>query len=164
MYIPSAFIGNDLNAVHEVMTSSSLANMITAISQGLSATAVPLRLAPREGDYSTLYGHLARANLQWAQKPTPDALAIFMGPDAYISPSYYPSKKIHHKMIPNWDYNTICACGPIALFDDEEKPLDVVRNPTKYHKNSQPQPLNLEDAPKDFIRPLLKGIIDKSSP
>lgn len=64
MYIPSAFIENDLNALHELITSSSLANMVTATSEGLTATAVPLWLVPTEGDFGTLYGHLARANPQ----------------------------------------------------------------------------------------------------
>lgn len=159
MYIPSAFLEDDLSTLHELMDSSGLANIITSTSEGITATPMPLWLAPAEGAFGTLYGHLARANPQWTQKPTADALALFTGPDAYISPSWYPSKQAHHKVVPTWNYIAVHAYGPIEFFEDEARLLHIVRNLTTRQERLQPQPWKVEDAPSDYIRSMLKAII-----
>jgi transcriptional regulator len=99
MYVPPAFREDDLAALHGTMREARLANLVTATAEGLIATPLPLFLAPEEGPYGTLYGHLARANPQWKLPPTGDAMALFMGPDAYVSPSWYPSKREHGKVV-----------------------------------------------------------------
>ena len=90
MYVPPAFREDDLAALHGTMREARLASLVTATAEGLVATPLPLLLAPEEGPLGTLYGHVARANAQWRLPPTGDAMAMFMGPDAYVSPVLVP--------------------------------------------------------------------------
>jgi transcriptional regulator len=92
MYLPPAFREDDLPTLHAMMRGIRLANLVTHTPEGLVCTPLPLFLDPGEGPLGTLYGHLARANPHWKLPPTGDALAIFTGPNAYVSPSWYPSK------------------------------------------------------------------------
>lgn len=159
MYIPPAFVEDDLPALQFIMQSVRLANIVTTTAEGLISTPLPLLLAPEEGAFGTLYGHIARANKQWALQPTAEALAIFMGPDAYISPSWYPSKQEHHKVVPTWNYIAVHAYGPIEFFDAEESLLDVVVRLTDKHEQPRAQPWAVSDAPEAFIKSQLKGIV-----
>ena len=102
------------------MREARLASFVTSTADGLIAT--PLFLAAEEGPYGMLYGHVARANPQWTLPPTGEAMALFMGPDAYVSPSLYPSKREHGKVVPTWNYVAVHAYGPAEFFDDAEPP------------------------------------------
>jgi transcriptional regulator len=159
MYVPLEFRDDDLAALHDAMPETRLANLITATAQGLIATPLPLFLAPEEGPYSTLYGHLARANPQWKLPPTGDAMALFMGPDAYISPSWYPSKLKHQRVVPTWNYVTVHAYGPVEFFEDADRLLDLVTRLTDLHEGPRAEPWAVTDAPEAFIRAQLKGIV-----
>lgn len=159
MYVPEAFCENDLSTLHCIMLSARLVNLVTATDEGLVSTPLPLLLVPEEGKMGTLYGHVARANTQWTLKPQTDALAIFMGPDAYVSPSWYPSKQEDHQAVPTWDYVAVHAYGPVEFFDDEEKLLDVVTKLTNEHEQGRPRPWAVSDAPEAYIKKMLKGII-----
>ena len=92
MYVPPAFLETDLPAIHATMRAAGLANLVTATAGGLVCTPLPLLLDEGEGEMGTLYGHVARANPQWREPPVAEALAVFMGPDAYVTPSWYESK------------------------------------------------------------------------
>lgn len=159
MYVPEAFCENDLSTLHCIMLSARLVNLVTATDEGLVSTPLPLLLVPEEGKMGTLYGHVARANTQWTLKPQTDALAIFMGPDAYVSPSWYPSEQEGHQAVPTWDYVAVHAYGPVEFFDDEEKLLDVVTKLTNEHEQGRPRPWAVSDAPEAYIKKMLKGII-----
>lgn len=87
MYIPPAFRESDATAMHETMRAAPLASLITATAAGLLCTPLPLLLEPDEGGQGVLYGHLARANPHWREPARGDSLAIFSGPDAYVTPS-----------------------------------------------------------------------------
>ena len=159
MYIPDAFRIDDLPSLHEAMDASRLSNLITATAAGPVATPLPLFLVRHEGPYGTLYGHLARANPHWKQPAVGDAMAIFMGPDAYISPSWYAAKREHGKVVPTWNYVTIQAYGSIEFFEDSERLLDVVTKLTDLHEQSREKPWSVDDAPKHFIAAQLRGIV-----
>ena len=159
MYSQQAFLETDLPSLHELMQSARLANIITMTAMGLMATPLPLLLAPEEGPFGTLYGHLARANSQWSTAPITDALALFMGPDAYISPSWYASKQEHHQVVPTWNYITVHAYGPIEFFEDKERLRGLVSKLTDHHEQTRPTPWAVTDAPKEFIDSMLKAII-----
>lgn len=159
MYSQPAFLETDLSSLHELMQSARLANIITMTDAGLMATPLPMLLAPEEGPFGTLYGHLARANTQWSTAPITDAMALFMGPDAYISPSWYASKQEHHKVVPTWNYITVHAYGPIEFFEDEERLRGIVSKLTDHHEQARPAPWAVTDAPKKFIDSMLKAII-----
>ena len=159
MYVPPAFREDDLAALHATMREARLANLVTATAEGLVATPLPLFLAPEEGPYGTLYGHLARANPQWKLPPRGDAMALFMGPDAYVSPSWYPSKLEHQKVVPTWNYVAVHAYGPAEFFEDPDRLLEVVTRLTDLHERSRAEPWAVTDAPASFVRAQLKGIV-----
>jgi transcriptional regulator len=159
MYVPPAFREDDLAALHGMMRDAGLANLVTSTAEGLIATPLPLFLAPDEGPYGTLYGHVARANPQWKLPPTADAMALFAGPDAYVSPSWYPSKLEHQKVVPTWNYIAVHAYGPVEFFEDAGRLLDVVTRLTSLHETSRAKPWAVTDAPEAFIRTQLRGII-----
>jgi transcriptional regulator len=159
MYVPPAFREEDLTALHGTMRGARLANLVTATAKGLIATPLPLFLAPDEGPFGTLYGHLARANSQWKLPPVGDAMALFMGPGAYVSPSWYPSKQEHQKVVPTWNYIAVHAYGPAEFFDDTDRLLDAVTRLTNLYEGSRAKPWAVTDAPESFIRSQLKGIV-----
>jgi transcriptional regulator len=159
MYAPPAFREDDLAALHTTMRDVRLANFVTTTAEGLVATPLPLLLAPDEGPYGTLYGHLARANSQWKLPPSGDAMVLFMGPDAYVSPTWYPSKLEHQKVVPTWNYIAVHAYGPAEFFEDADRLLDVVTRLTNLHEQRKAKPWAVSDAPETFIRAQLKGIV-----
>jgi transcriptional regulator len=159
MYVPPAFREDDLAALHATMREARLANLVTATAEGLVATPLPLLIAPEEGPYGTLYGHVARANAQWKLPPTGDAMALFMGPEAYVSPSFYPSKQEHGKVVPTWNYVAVHAYGPAEFFDDADRLLDVVTRLTDLHERPRAEPWAVTDAPEAFVRAQLRGIV-----
>ena len=159
MYSLPAFRETDLAALHDLMRSTPVANLVTCTADGLVATPLPLFLVAEEGAHGTLYGHIAKANPQWRAPPTTDALAIFMGPDAYISPSWYASKPIDGKVVPTYNYATVHAHGPAEFFDDADRLLAVVTRLTDKFERARPQPWAVTDAPQDFIAAQLRGIV-----
>lgn len=159
MYCPPAFRVEELASLHGLMRAARLANVVTFGANGLHASPLPLFLDETEGPFGTLYGHFARANAQWKDKPLSDALAIFMGPDAYVSPSWYASKKEHGKVVPTWNYSAVHARGPIEFFDDEARLRDVVERLTNLHEAERPEVWSVSDAPAPFLRGQLRGII-----
>jgi transcriptional regulator len=159
MYVPPAFREDDLPRLHAMMLNARLANLVTATNEGLMATPLPLFIVPEEGPYGTLYGHLARANPQWKRPPTGEAMALFSGPDAYVTPSWYASKQEHGKVVPTWNYVAVHAYGPAEFFDDADRLLDAVTRLTNLHEGSRAQPWAVTDAPADFIRAQLRGIV-----
>ncbi|MFC0385887.1 FMN-binding negative transcriptional regulator [Muricoccus vinaceus] len=164
MYVPPAFHEDDLTALHAAMRDARLSNLVTATAEGLVATPLPLLLAPDEGPFGTLYGHLARANPQWTLPPTGEAMALFMGPDAYVSPSWYPSKLEHQKVVPTWNYVAVHAYGPIGFFEDADRLLEVVTRLTNLHEQPRAKPWSVADAPEAFIRAQLRGIVGLRMP
>ena len=159
MYVPPAFREDDLAALHGTMRGARLANLVTATGEGVMATPLPLFLAADEGPHGTLYGHLARANPQWRLPAVGEAMALFMGPDAYVTPSWYPSKQEHHRVVPTWNYVAVHAYGPAEFFEDADRLLDLVTRLTDLHERPRAQPWAVSDAPTDFVRAQLKGIV-----
>lgn len=159
MYTPSAFREDDLPTLHAMMREMRLANLVTATPEGLHATPLPLFVVPDEGPHGTLYGHVARANPQWKLPPTGEALALFTGANAYVSPSWYPSKAEHHKVVPTWNYVAVHAYGPAEFFDDAARLLGVVTRLTELHEGGGAAAWSVSDAPADFIAAQLKGIV-----
>jgi transcriptional regulator len=159
MYIPPAFREDDLAALHATVRQARLANLVTATAEGLLATPLPLFLVAEEGGQGTLYGHVARANPQWKLPPAGDAMALFTGPEAYVSPSWYPSKQEHGKVVPTWNYIAVQAHGPVEFFEDAGRLLAVVTRLTELHEQGRAAPWAVTDAPEDFVRAQLKGIV-----
>jgi len=159
MYVPPAFRNDDIENIRATIRAIRLANLVTATADGLIATPLPLFLDETEGEHGTLYGHVAKANPQWRAAPTGDAMAIFMGPEAYVTPSWYATKQETGKVVPTWNYIAIHAYGPIEFFESAERLLDVVTRLTNIHEGSRAEPWAVSDAPADFIASQLRGIV-----
>lgn len=159
MYTPPAFREDDPAELRQIMHDVRLATLVTATAEGLIATPLPLILDESEGEHGVLYGHLAKANPQWTLPATSEALVIFSGPDAYVTPSWYAAKREHGKVVPTWNYVAVHAYGTVEFFDDEARLLDAVTRLTNRHEQPRQQPWAVTDAPEPFIKSQLKGII-----
>ena len=160
MYNPPHFQEERPEVLHQLIREHSLAALVTLGPTGLIANHVPLILYPDAGPLGTLRGHLSRMNPQWRDSlsDTP-ALAIFQGPAAYITPSWYPSKEESGKVVPTYNYMVVHAHGPLQTYDDPRLLERNVRALTELHEARFPQPWSVDDAPADYVQGLLKGIV-----
>jgi transcriptional regulator len=165
MYTPSAFAIDDLSQLHELILATRLAILVTHGEHGLQASHVPVLLHREQGPNGTLYGHLAKANTQWKDlRDGAEALLIFSGPDAYVSPGFYPSKAEHGKVVPTWNYVAVHAYGRAETFIDGGRLLDIVSTLTDRHEAGRAQPWKVADAPADYIDGMLKAIVGFAVP
>lgn len=165
MYIPPHFNEPNIEVLHDTIRRIGLATLVTLTADGLIASHVPMLLDPDPAPYGTLLGHLARPNPQ-ARGATPGvlALAIFQGPDAYITPSWYPTKRDNAKVVPTWNYVAIHASGPIAFFPDPDRLRAIVTRLTERQETPRADPWAVTDAPADYIDAMLKGIVGFALP
>ena len=135
-----------------------LATLVIGHEGALHANHVPLFLDPDRGPNGTLVGHVARANGVWPLLPQ-TAVAVFHGPQAYVSPSWYPSKALDGKQVPTWNYTAVHAHGRLSAFDDPERLRVVLETLTEQHEAHRPAPWRISDAPPDYIDKLLRAIV-----
>jgi transcriptional regulator len=159
MYIPPAFKDDDLESIRATIRAARLASLVTATAEGPIATPLPLLLDETEGERGVLYGHVAKGNPQWRSAPIGEALAIFMGPEAYVTPSWYATKQETGKVVPTWNYIAVHAYGPVEFFHEPERLLAVVTRLTTIHETPRAKPWAVGDAPADFIASQLRGIV-----
>ncbi|MBY8969846.1 FMN-binding negative transcriptional regulator [Pseudomonas sp. P867] len=165
MYTPRAFALDDLPQIQQLIQHTRLAQLVTVGENGLQASHLPLLLNPDEGSNGTLYGHLAKANPQWRDLQNgSEALVIFAGAEAYVSPAFYPSKAEHGKVVPTWNYLAVHAYGKADVFSDSERLLKVVGALTDHHERGRAQPWAVGDAPADYIDAMLKAIVGFALP
>ena len=165
MYTPAAFRQHDLPTLHRQMAASGLATLVSQGANGLQASHLPLLLVPEEGEFGTLYGHFARANPQWRDfEGGAEALAIFNGPDAYVSPAWYAGKAEHGKVVPTWNYIAVHAHGRAEVFDEPERLLQLVSRLSERHEAGRAQPWAVSDAPRDYIDAMLRAIVGFALP
>jgi transcriptional regulator len=160
VYLPPAFREDRLDVLHAIIRDAGLATLVTPTDGGLVASHVPLLLDPEPAPYGTLIGHLARPNPQGtSSQPDPEALAIFHGPEAYVTPNWYATKRETGKVVPTWNYVAVHAYGPLRLFHDPARLLEVVTRLTERHEAPRAEPWAVADAPPDFIAGMLRGIV-----
>jgi transcriptional regulator len=160
MYNPSHFKQEDPQALRDLMAQFPLATLVTLGSQGLCATHLPLLHDPRHGAFGVLRGHMAKANPQWSDlRADVRALAIFTGPQHYISPNWYPSKAEHGKVVPTWNYVVVHARGPIHVIHDVEWLKQNVSDLTAAHEAAIREPWSPAAAPAGFIDNMVNAIV-----
>ncbi|MDH0142414.1 FMN-binding negative transcriptional regulator [Aquipseudomonas alcaligenes] len=165
MYLPSAFRQDDLAELHAQIQASPFALLTSAGAAGVQASHLPLLLAPDEGEFGTLYGHFARANPHWRDlQGSAEALAVFSGPDAYISPGWYPAKAEHGKVVPTWNYIAVHARGPVELIEEPERLLQIVSRLSDQHESGRERPWAVSDAPREYIDSMLRAIVGFALP
>ncbi len=165
MYIPAAFCDDTLTSLHQVIEHTRLAILVTQGEHGMQASHLPLLLRATEGSQGTLYGHLAKANPQWrALESGAQALVIFAGADAYISPGFYPAKAEHGKVVPTWNYVAVHAYGVARVFHDAPSLLELVSALTDKHEAGRAAPWAVAEAPADYIDKMLGAIVGFALP
>ena len=165
MYVPPLFKEDRVDVLHATMRQVGLATLVTLTDAGLIASHLPVLLDPEPAPYGTLIGHLARPNPQAKGAVSGiDALMIFQGPDAYITPSWYETKRQNGKVVPTWNYVTIHAYGPVTFFNDADRLRDVVTRLTDREEAKRAEPWAVTDAPADFVEGMLKAIVGFSIP
>jgi transcriptional regulator len=160
MYNPASFAETRPEILEAAMAGHPLATLVTAGSGGLAASHIPLLYYRAATGLGVLRGHLARANPQWRDYPSASqALAIFSGPQHYISPTWYPSTQEHGKVVPTWNYVVVHAHGPIAIRNEPEWLLENVRALSDVHESASDTPWRVADAPPEFIANMLNAIV-----
>ncbi|HEX5544944.1 MAG TPA: FMN-binding negative transcriptional regulator, partial [Nitrospira sp.] len=164
MYQPSAFREERLETLHELIRAHPLATLITAGPGGLIANFVPFILADM-GDKGTLRAHIAKANDQVnAIAAGAETLVVFHGPEAYITPSWYVSKKEHGRVVPTWNYAVVQARGTPRVIDDPAWLRTQIGALTASQESQRPEPWNVTDAPEPFIDGQMRAIIGVEIP
>lgn len=160
MYIPAHFEQPNIEIMHELMRARPLATLVTLSSNGIDANHIPLHLSGEPSPFGTLRGHVARSNPLWRDVlPDTDVLAIFHGPDSYISPSWYASKQEHGKVVPTWNYTVVHAYGTLRIMDDATWTRCQLEALTHHNEAGLPEPWAVSDAPHDFSEKLIAAIV-----
>lgn len=163
MYVPAHFKPDD-EEVRDLLRNPGAADLITATPDGLLATMLPFvydepRSRPGLGDWGALLGHVARNNGQWRAPATGEALVIVRGPDAYISPRWYATKREHGRVVPTWNYITAHVYGQLVIHDDSGWVEANVRRLSEQHERINEAPWSVDDAPEAYIAGQLKAIV-----
>jgi transcriptional regulator len=165
LYVPPLFKEDRIDVLHAAILGSGLATLVTLTADGLIASHVPMLLDPEPTPYGTLLGHVARPNPQArGAVPGVHALAIFQGPDAYITPSWYATKRANGKVVPTWNYLAIHAYGPVEFFDAPDRLRAIVTRLTERQEAVRAAPWAVSDAPADYIDGMLRGIVGFALP
>ena len=159
MYIPNSFRQEDHAQLKNFIADHPLATLVSTSASGLEANHIPFYLVEENGE-ELLRGHIAKANPLWKEaQDKSQVLVIFQGPESYISPNWYPSKKEHGKVVPTWNYASVHLKGEINFIGDEQWKLNMLNTLTNTAEAQQSEPWQVADAPQDFINRQLAGIV-----
>jgi transcriptional regulator len=159
MYLPDHFRVEDIAEMHALMRARPFATLVSAGASGLYGTHLPTVLKT-EGPFGTIECHLSRANPHWKDLAEGgEALMIFQGPEAYITPNWYPSKAEHGKTVPTWNYAAVHAYGKPAVMQDPVWLRRHVGELTDQQERSEAQPWAVSDAPERYVDVMLRGIV-----
>jgi transcriptional regulator len=160
MYVPVHFKEDRIPVLHDAIRKYGFGTLVTSSEQELEASHLPLLLDSEPAPLGTVLGHVARANPQWQRvKPDFQALAIFLGPNTYITPSWYSTKQQNGKVVPTWNYLAIHAYGTISFFDDPTELRAHVGRMTETHEAPRAAPWAVSDAPADYVDQMLRAIV-----
>lgn len=148
----------DAATLHGLVKAQPLATVVLSCEGALHVNHVPLYLDPTRGPHGTLVGHVGRGNGVWPLLPQ-QGVAVFHGPQAYVSPSWYPSKALDGKQVPTWNYATVHAHGTLSAVDDPVRLRAILHTLTQQHEAHRPDPWHMDDAPPDYIHKLLGAIV-----
>lgn len=165
MYIPRANEETRLEVLHDLIESHPLASLVTMGASGLFASHLPMVLERKSSAHGLLKAHLSRANQQWHDfRPEVEALAIFAGPEHYITPSWYPEKQETGKVVPTWNYAVVHVYGTLKVIEDPAWLMEHLNALTTVHESAFSAPWRISDAPADYVASLLKGIVGLELP
>ncbi|MFC0336870.1 negative transcriptional regulator, PaiB family [Kushneria avicenniae] len=157
MYLPRHFQMENARTKHALMDRYPFATLVTVTDGVIDANPLPLLLNPHRGHHGVLEGHIARANPLVRQSPE-RAMALFHGPDSYITPNWYPARRAHGRVVPTWHYLSVQAHGTLRLIEDPDWLRTHVAELTARFEREQTTPWSIEDAPRDYIDGLCRAI------
>ncbi len=163
MYVPDHFRPTEAD-VRALLASLGAADLITPTADGLLATFLPLiyeppGASPEAGEHGRLMGHVARNNRQWKTPATGEALVVVRGPEAYISPAWYATKREHGRVVPTWNYVTAHVHGRFAVHEDRDWIERNVRALVERHESRRADPWSVDDAPPEYVEGQLRAIV-----
>lgn len=154
------FVVADPAALLAEISAGSPATLVTNTAEGFWTSILPMLFSPDDGPAGTLRGHLARGNPQWRQiEAATPAIAIWTGPDAYISPAWYEEKRLTGKVVPTWNYTTVVVHGTLSTRPDPDWLVAHVRRLVERHEAGRPEPWSVDDAPPGYIETQARAII-----
>lgn len=160
MYVPAHFNETRPDIMRALMRARPLCTLVTQCDSELVANHVPVQTLDEPQPFGCLRGHIARANPLWrAYQEDSQALAIFQGPQAYISPSFYPSKAQSGEVVPTWNYAVVHASGTLRFIEDGAWLREFVTGLTNTHEAPRPAPWKIDDAPPAYIEKMLTLIV-----
>ena len=160
MYLPRQFEESRIEVLHALMRARPLATLVTMSAAGLNANHLPLLLSENGGQFGSLLGHVARANPVWQEFDAGvEALAIFHGPQGYVSPSWYPTKKQHGQVVPTWNYAVVHAYGTLRVIQDPGWIRSQIEALTRQSEAAFAEPWAVADAPPEYIDRLAEAIV-----
>jgi transcriptional regulator len=165
MHIQPHFAETRVPVLHELMRSRPLATFIVAAGDDIVVNHMPLMIENGDSEYGVIRGHTPRSNSIWQTfDGERTAVAVFQGPDTYVSPSWYPSKREHGKAVPTWNYVVAHAHGCPVAMHDEAWLLEHLQALTNMQEAAQAQPWRVSDAPPDYVEKMLRGIVGIEMP
>jgi transcriptional regulator len=160
MYLPKHFEQQDLESLTALLKAYPLGALVTQQDGAVEANHIPFLL---EGDLAVggkLIGHVAKGNPVWKSDSTQqESLVIFQGPEAYISPNLYPSKQVHHQVVPTYNYAVVHVYGTLSVTHDEAAKRQIVTALTQTMEQTRQSTWQVSDAPADFIDKMLNAIV-----
>lgn len=162
MYQPPHFIETRQDVLHGLIRAHPLGLLISNGTDGPVANAIPFLLDAEAGPNGRLRAHLAKANPQWrllADNPASPVLVVFQGADAYVTPSWYETKRETGKVVPTWNYAIVQVRGTVKVIDDAEWIAQQITELTLSQEGAREEPWAVTDAPPTFIQSQIKGII-----
>jgi len=160
MYLPKHFEERAPERLRSFIQRYPLGSLVTATASGLDANHIPFVCADTGSGVGTLHGHIARANPLWRDGVRDAAaLVIFHGPDSFISPSWYPSKRENARVVPTWNYAVVHVHGVLRFVDDPAWVRSHVEALTREHEEKRDAPWAVTDAPADFVEKLVAAVV-----
>lgn len=162
MYVPKHFAAPDDETVRDLLRSHGAADLVTSTADGLRATLLPFvydEPGDESGELGRLRGHVARNNEHWRLPALGDALVVVRGPDAYVSPSWYATKREHGRVVPTWNYVTAHVYGELVVHDDPAWVEALVRRLTRQHEAGREHEWSVDDAPAAYVAGQLRAIV-----
>jgi transcriptional regulator len=160
MYIPKHFAETRPDELARIIRAHPLGMLVVQGSDGLDADHIPFEFDPGAQTPGVLSAHVARANPLWQRCPTgTPVMVVFRGAEAYISPSWYPSKHEAHRQVPTWNYEVVHAHGTLTIHDDERFVRRIVARLTRQHEAAEPKPWKMGDSAPEYIDALLRSIV-----
>lgn len=165
MYSPPHFREDRIEVQHDLIRSYPLGLLVSAGPNGLMANPIPFLVDPTRSEFGTLRCHLARANDQWRELGAGgECLVVFQGPQDYVTPSWYATKRQTGKVVPTWNYATVHAWGQPRIIEDAVWLRRQLDDLTLLKEGARSAPWKVDDAPADFVQAQVKGIVGVEIP